>query len=253
MISWKRKVGDRIGRALGLHIVRRGEAAQLFELDILERFLADFEIDCIFDVGANRGQYIERVRRCGYRGPVVSFEPIPTLANRLRIMSERDPNLHIEQIALDDRVRSLTFNVMVENQCSSIFEPDHSETKLLISGNSIKESIDLVTARLETFFDSYKEKLGFSRPFLKMDTQGNDIAVAKGGGQRLAEFAGLQSELSFVSIYRNQLGYREALDFYTAQGFEVTALVPNNAGFFPRLLELDCIMFNSRFHMRGRA
>ncbi|MDF2810086.1 MAG: hypothetical protein K0S56_1117, partial [Microvirga sp.] len=29
--------------------------------------------------------------------------------------------------------------------------------------------------------------------------------------------------------------------------FRLSAFVPNNSGHFPRLIEMDCIMFNQRF------
>ena len=46
-------------------------------------------------------------------------------------------------------------------------------------------------------------------------------------------------------IYESSVDYREALTFYEKCGFSLSALVPNNAGFFPRLIEVDCIMMRT--------
>jgi len=53
---------------------------------------------------------------------------------------------------------------------------------------------------------------------------------------------GLQSELAIKKIYESSVDFRDALTFYQSLGFELSALVPNNAGYFPVLIEIDCIM-----------
>ncbi len=78
--------------------------------------------------------------------------------------------------------------------------------------------------------------------FLKTDTQGFDLEVIRGAGDRLADLAGVQAELALTPAYEEAPGYLEVLDYMEQQGFEVT-------GFFPvlrdlerlTLLELDCI------------
>ncbi len=46
-----------------------------------------------------------------------------------------------------------------------------------------------------------------------MDTQGNDLAVARGAGDRLSRFVGLQSELAIKKIYERQPDFIESLQF----------------------------------------
>ena len=77
-----------------------------------------------------------------------------------------------------------------------------------------------------------------------MDTQGHDFQVAQGAGEILKEFIGLQSELSIKPIYEDTLDYQKVIAYYTSQGFELSAFVPNNEGHFPQLIEIDCIMYN---------
>ena len=64
-----------------------------------------------------------------------------------------------------------------------------------------------------------------------------------GAGERLRDFVGLQSELAIKKLYTDAPGYEETLEFYRSRGFELSALVPNNLGHFPRLLVIDCIMY----------
>jgi hypothetical protein len=80
-----------------------------------------------------------------------------------------------------------------------------------------------------------------------MDTQGHDLSIVKGGSDYISQFVGLQSELSFTKLYEDQICFEETLKYYQHKGFKLSALVPNNAGVFPDLLETDCIMYNSLF------
>lgn len=78
-----------------------------------------------------------------------------------------------------------------------------------------------------------------------MDTQGHDAKVFLGAAESLARIVGLQSELSFVQLYDETPTAEETLANYRRAGFSLTALVPNNAGHFPDLLEMDCIMYRN--------
>jgi hypothetical protein len=55
----------------------------------------------------------------------------------------------------------------------------------------------------------------------------------------------LQSELSYHPIYDGASGFAEALQVYEAGGFRLSALVPNTAGHFPDLHEVDCILYRA--------
>jgi FkbM family methyltransferase len=246
MATIKRNIANALGWALKASIVPRGTLATMFEKEHLKRFLTEFKVDCVFDIGANDGQYAEMLREIGYLGPIVSFEPIPELAKRIREKAERDPNWYAEEIALDESEHTASFNVMQSSQFSSLKAPSHAETTRFENENQVAYALEVHTALLSTYFDRYQAKLGFGRPFLKMDTQGNDLAVARGAGARLASFVGLQSELAIKRIYASAADYRATLDFYHDAGFELSAFVPNNLGHFPVLIEIDCIMFNGK-------
>jgi hypothetical protein len=56
-----------------------------------------------------------------------------------------------------------------------------------------------------------------------------------------------QSELAFKRIYAGSASYRDAIDYYESLGFELSAFVPNNFGYFPYLFEMDYIMIGKSF------
>lgn len=110
-----------VERAFGVQVIPTGHAALVFEREHLRRFLAHFKVDCVFDVGANTGQYAQMLReRVGYEGTIISYEPIPELAALLRRAAESNPAWFIEELALGDAEGTATFNVYASDQFSSL-------------------------------------------------------------------------------------------------------------------------------------
>ncbi len=231
------------GRRFGLNIARDKRIGPLFEKVHLRRFLRHFSVDCVFDVGANSGQYAEMLRRSvGYQGLIISFEPVPEIFSELKRKARRDPKWIVEEVALDDRSGEAVINVMREDQFSSLLDPKHDEVQLFASANVVAAQKRVRTERLSSVYQKYSDQFRFSRPFLKLDTQGNDLKIAKDARDILHHFVGIQSELSIKRIYDGAPSFVEAIAFYNACEFELSAFVPNNEGFFPRLIETDCIM-----------
>lgn len=236
-----KKMAGRIANRL----LTNAEFSALHEIRHLKKLLDHLNIDCVFDVGANSGQYATMLRtRVGYCGLIISFEPNPKLIGELRKKSQSDPLWIIKDIALSNTDGPQTFNIMVEDQFSSFKSPTTAEYSGLSHLNHVKEVSTVQCHQLDTIFNDLKREHKFQRPFLKMDTQGNDLAVLSGARKSLTEILGLQSELGFKRLYQDMPLFNEALDAYTRAGFELSALVPNNAGHFPTLLEMDCIMLN---------
>jgi len=159
-------------------------------------------------------------------------------------MSKNDPKWIVKELALSDTQGEVQFNIMTDSQFSSLSKPSTREVDFLSNENRVMQVITTKTDCLSNVYSQLKDQLGFERPYLKMDTQGNDFLVAQGAGDTLREFVGLQSELSILKLYEKTIDYQALIEFYRSKGFELTALIPNNSGFFPRLVEMDCIMHN---------
>lgn len=209
----------------------------------LRRLLKYLNVDCVFDVGANAGQYGRMLRDdAGFRGLIISFEPIPDRAAEMREHARSDPFWHVEQVALADRAGELDFSVMRSDQFSSLGVPKHTETSIFRGYNVVEKTIKVRAETLMSAFRRLKEIHCFKRPFLKMDSQGFDVEILKSGYEIAHEFLGLQSELSVKKIYNESIDFRDAISFYNEAGFDLSAIVPNNPGHFPELIEMDCIM-----------
>ncbi len=238
-----RSVSAAFQKLLSLRLVDARRLHLLPEQTQLQRLLAHFDVDCVFDVGANTGQYATMLRRkTGFKGRIISFEPIPEAAEEIRRKARHDQLWTVEELALADTSESRLFHVMAGSEFSSLSAPRNDEVGRFAEMNRPVRSIMVQAETLASAFPRLQAKFGFKRPFLKMDTQGFDLAVLRGAGGVLSNFVGFQSELSIRRIYEEAADFREAITFYQSLGFDLSAFVPNNAGHFPALIEIDCIM-----------
>jgi len=214
----------------------------IWEQRHLRRLLKHLDVDCVFDVGANYGQYAEMLRNdVGFKGRIISFEPMPDAIATLRTKSANDPKWTIEAMALSSSSGTQSFNIMKSHQFSSLGSPMHSEAGIFKDMNTVERTVEVQTETLEHAFDRLQKAHGFSRPFLKMDTQGFDVDIVRAAGAVMPFFLGMQSELAVKRIYEQSVDFRDAIAVYNEAGFDLSAFVPNNAGHFPRLIETDGI------------
>jgi FkbM family methyltransferase len=235
-----RRVIDKLAR---MSLVDRSKLAVLFEQDHLQKFLCELGVDCVFDVGANAGQYAGMLRtKARYKGRIISFEPLPNEFQKLQEASKPDPLWDIERAGITGSGGTRTFNVMKSSQFSSFSDPASDDTDKFAAATTILDRFEIDTLTLKSAHDKYLASYGFKRPFLKLDTQGLDVDILTGSKGVLQNFVGFQSELAIKKIYERSEDFKRALAIYTDLGFELSALVPNNAGHFPTLIEIDCIM-----------
>lgn len=245
MPTFKRRVANFIERLSGNLVVSPNEFHLTHERVHLRQFFAHFGVDCVFDVGANIGQYAAMIRNhVGFQGPIISYEPTPELVERLRVLSANDPSWHIESLALDSEAGPAIFHVAANSEFSSFHATSPDQPAIFHTHSRVVRDVSVMRSTVAVEFRKWQRELGFRRPFLKMDTQGHDTAVVKGAADVIRSFVGLQSELAIRKVYADSVGFAEAIAAYNECGFELSALVPNNAGHFPMLVEIDCIMFN---------
>jgi len=182
-------------------------------------------------------------RDIGFEGAIISFEPIPEVADRLKVRAAGDPLWFVAPLALDREAGPATFNVMTSTTFSSLNRPRGDQPEVYGGQNTVARRIEVMRSTLAVELPAWRNQIGFSRPFLKMDTQGSDLAVVEGAGEALNTFRGLQSELSVRRLYEGTKGFAEVLEAYARLGFHLSALVPSTRGHFPDLMEIDCIMY----------
>lgn len=234
---------------------RSPEAELTLETDTLQHvasrhaawLLSTYGVDCVFDVGANSGQYGAALRRHGYRGHIVSFEPVPRFADHLEKSAADDDKWMVHRMALGTEPGTVSINVQRTFSSllpSSEYGKHRFATLRDLSGT---QQVDVPLRRLDEIFDDLLRPVvdsGVEHPrvFLKMDTQGFDLEVFRGLGERVQDVVGLQSEVALLLIYEQMPRMPEAIMTYEQAGFEISGLFPVTREPDGRVIEYDCIM-----------
>lgn len=185
-------------RRADLKLSRISESDPAYQTASLLRHLG---ITTVFDVGANVGQYAMGLRRWGFAGRIISFEPQSQAFVQLQAHARADGNWKAVNIALGDREDTLNLRVSRNSFSSSLLSA--------LPGELQKEAgIEPVASELVPVMtlDSYceTERLDNENIFLKLDVQGYELAVLRGAELLLQRCKGVQLEMALAPTYEGQ-------------------------------------------------
>ena len=188
-----------------------------------QRLFESINIQTVFDVGANKGQYAQSLRAMGFMGKMISFEPLAGPFSVLKKKASRDPNWACYNFALGDVDAQSSINVAGNSESSSLVPmlPAHEKCA--------PESKYVTTQAIQVkTLDSFLS--GSSQPknewFLKIDTQGFEKQVLSGAQDSLDSINTVQIEISLTPLYQGGLLLEEACAILAAKGYKVVSLEP---------------------------
>ena len=237
--------GERIHRflqRLGIDIVRYPGRGTV--LGRRMQLLRTHRIDVIMDVGANVGQYGQELRELGFKGRIVSFEPLPPAFAELARRSGRDAAWQAVQLAIGDHHGQATMHVAANSVSSSILGmlPAHLEAAPY---SHFVGDIQVEMVTLSEAIDRYVRP--DERLLVKVDAQGYEAQILAGAADGLDRIEGFQLELSIVPLYEGSATLAPLIGEAERLGFTLMSIEP---GFSDqrsgRLLQADGLFLRAR-------
>lgn len=201
----------------------------------LARIISSNHVSLVVDVGAHRGEFGTRLRRSGYRGRLLSFEPGPEF-DHLKKLASRDHNWDIVNAACGSTAGSQILNIMKSSDFNSIRTPRGAKGAFS-SSLEIINSQNVMVVRLDQVLHE------FMRPndvvLIKSDTQGYDLEVLLGSVGVFEHVAAVLVETSAIPIYENAPVIENSLSFLRKHGFVFAGAFPVSR---PNIVvEFDCL------------
>jgi FkbM family methyltransferase len=246
--SFIRRRGRRALQRVGISVTRFPPTDSHLFHDRLRYLLDRMRINCVLDVGASQGEYGLRLRDLGYRGHIVSFEPVAENAAVLREHCARDGKWHAHHLALGESNRTTSINIVGHSTGHSLLPLTEYAADQFGSYSTIQRTEEVRMVRLDDVLDEYTAHVEQPRLFLKIDTQGYDLKVIEGLGDRIDRIIGLQTELSVRAIYQDAPRYYDALGYLDRLGFEpVDFVAVGREADGLHAMEFDCILLNRAY------
>lgn len=211
-------------KSVGLD-VRRTPVGEISEL---EMFLAQCNREgasLIVDVGANIGQFAQKLLWLAPHLPVLSVEPQQSAHHTLTERAATNPRWIVaERCAIGRNVGTASINLAENSYSSSLYKI--TDTHIEAADNSRTSGIEDVPLRalpdvLHSIPSATDCQIG-----LKIDTQGYELEVLEGSVNILNRIPVILCELSLAPLYEGAPSLQEMLFWFEKHGYRMVGLFP---------------------------
>jgi FkbM family methyltransferase len=236
-----KNVVETVAGMVGLDVVPKWRMPTLPMARKLSELFARLSISSVIDVGANEGQYRNFLRgEVGFTGQIYSFEPDPELSSALiERAKSHDPRWKVFPYALGPEAGTRLFNRMDDSLFNSFHEPNPEQP---VHVRTLNKVVSTFPVEIRTLDEMAPEFGDLGRAYVKIDTQGFDLEVLKGGRNVIRAALALQTEVSLRPVYTGSPSFSESVSAFQAEGFAIADLFIVSSDGHMRAVEFDCVM-----------
>ena len=175
----------------------------------------------IVDVGASGGIHarwgnLTSCLKC------ILFEP--DLKEYEKLLNKNNDQIIINA-ALSDKVKNIDFNICKKQEVSSVYMPNYDLINKFPDTKDYPRDRYDILKKIEIKTDTLSNQLKLNDisevDFIKIDVQGYGLSVLKGSVGNLSNTIGLEVEVEFLEIYKNQPLFNEVDAFIQKHNFEL--------------------------------
>ncbi len=188
-----------------------------------QKWIQDLNPRLIFDIGANVGQSAIAFNALFPSAQIYSFEPVPACFEEFKVRTQGLQNIHAFNIALGDSVGETEFEMNEFPACSSFLPLANSHKDLFdYAAKTSKIKVEVNT------LDNFSSDLDLPTPILiKIDVQGFEDKVLRGGKHFVSKSDVLIIETSFKPLYEGQPLFKDIYEILKDWGFDYVGSVEN--------------------------
>lgn len=207
--------------------------------DLLIKRMHELDINTVLDIGANVGQFGIDLRRHGFAGQIISFEPISSVATELEKTARRHTPWKVYNHAIGLKNEFKDINVANNSALSSSFLEMLSSHLLAFptSFTRITEKVKIMT------LDKVAENLEiqFEKTLIKIDVQGLEKDVIIGGQRTISKVPLCLLEASIKPLYKGEASILELLQELFLLGHNLCDIYRGISDSEGNLLQVDIL------------
>ncbi len=214
---WAKSIARKMGYVISAYDSARDPLA------VRNSLFRQMGISVVFDVGANTGQYGHDLRKAGYHGRIISFEPLAAAYRQLSESAATDPQWTACNFALGEREGTAEIFISRNSWSSSML--DMRDELIQAAPDSKYVNKEMISIRtLDSVFNKHvAENDGV---FLKIDTQGYTRQVLSGASDSIGRIRGLFVEMSLIPLYAGEPLIGDVITMLYDKGFALRMIEP---------------------------
>jgi FkbM family methyltransferase len=223
----KNLVYRRLGIAFNLHRVPY----------LLGKHIENKKHLCLIDIGAHEGEFTRSIDRLCSVSKALLVEAQPERARSLA-SAFAAPRFEVLSAALSDSPGEMDLAINGFDATTSILSVRGDIPQLAGLDTTTRQTVRCQVRTL----DAVAGKEAFPNiDLIKIDVQGAELMVLRGGAHTLKRTTMLWIEVSFVRLYEGACLFHEVHDFMTSQGFRLLELEPGYRAQNGELVQADAL------------
>ena len=246
-----KKIIHNIFKVFGLNVSRINPEIKDLSFDDIYK-LKIKKKPIIFDVGANRGQSIERFKKIFDKPIIHAFEPIKFEFEKLKDKYKNDENVILNNFAVGDKEEKKEFYITAKTGTSSFNKLTPNTNWLKTRSKQFNTSLENYTKEVVEVnvitLNKYCEDNQINEiDILKIDTQGYEDKVLMGCKKILEKnsITAVETEITFDNVYEKHLSFSDLEKFLLPHNFRFCGInIASNNLFSGIVFFADLLYFN---------
>lgn len=174
----------------------------------------------VVDIGANEGAFSAGVLTIAPSAEIIAAEPGPAPRARLEARLGNLPNVRILDVAVSDQSGVATFHLTAHDHNSSLHAPRSEMQDTVDAGWAPAGEVQVRTVTLDELVADRAVDV------LKIDVQGSEMDVLRGGDRTLAEARAVLLEMNFASQYEGDATFNTLHAEMDRRGYSLVNVSP---------------------------
>ena len=188
----------------------------------ISKYLCELDIEKIIDIGAHKGEFLEKMLIIEKINSFYAFEPQKYIFNELSEKFSNNKKVTLFNYAMDEEIAKKKLKINKLSMKSSLAEANEKSLYLkfinflLLSKSSFEDEYEIQTNTVDKIF----EGTNLQKTLLKIDVEGFEMNVIKGSRMKLKEIPFILLENQFGNHFKNN-NFNDIIRFLSGQKFVI--------------------------------
>ena len=188
----------------------------------ISRYLRELDIEKIIDVGAHKGEFLEKMLKIEKINSFYAFEPQKNIFNELNEKFSNNKKVTLFNYAMDKEITKKKLKINKLSMTSSLAEINNNSLYIKFKNflSQTKSNFEYEYEVQTNTVDKIFEGISLKKALLKIDVEGFEINVIEGSKMKLKEIPFVLLENQFGNHYKNN-NFDNIINLLLKQNFKI--------------------------------